>query len=188
MFQNPEQFAQATKALFEFQLETFNSLTSKAVQGLEQVVQLNINTARTGIEDSLARGREISQAADPKLAMAAASAKMQNLTNLVGYNQQLSQIISEIHNEFTRAADAHLAEAKSNLSALIYDVTKNVRPGSENAVEIVKAAIDNAFKGYEQVTTATRQAVAAFEEQLARAAQLADQKAAAGEAAEPTKH
>ena len=179
MFQNPEQFAQATKALFEFQLETFNTLTNKAVQGLEQVVQLNMSTARTGIENSLAAGRDASQAGDPKAAMAAASAKMHNLTNLVGYNQQLSQIIADIHNEFTRAADAHLAEAKSNLSALIYDVTKNVRPGSENAVEIVKAAIDNAFKGYEQVTTATRQAVAAFEEQLAQAATLADRQAAA---------
>ena len=81
------------------------------------------------------------------------------------------------------------AEAKSNLSALIYDVTKNVPPGSENAVAIVKAAIDNAFLGYEQVTKATRQAVKTVEEQIAKAsaqvAQASD-KATAGmqEAAE----
>ncbi len=186
MFQNPEQFAQATKALFEFQLETFNTLTSKAVQGIEQVVQLNIDTAKSGIEKSLDAGRQISQAPDPKAAMAAAHARMQNLTNAAGYHQQLGQILADIHNEFTRAAEAHLAEAKTNLSVLIYDVTKNVRPGSENAVAIVKTAIDNAFQGYEQVTKATRQAVAAFEDQLAKAATLADQKAAA-EAAE-TKH
>ena len=182
MFQNPEQFAQATKALFEFQLETFNTLTSKAVQGIEQVVQLNIDTARSGVEKSLDAGREIGQAADPKAAMAAAHARMQNLTSVAGYNQQLGQILADIHNEFTRAAEAHLAEAKTNLSVLIYDVTKNVRPGSENAVEIVKTAIDNAFKGYEQVTRATRQAVSAFEDQLARAATVADQKAADAEA------
>lgn len=178
MFQNPEQFAQATKALFEFQLETFNTLTSKAVQGLEQVLQLNIDTARSGVERNLAAGRELSRATDPKAAMAAASARMQNLTNVAEYNHQLGQILAEIHTEFTNAADAHLAEARSNLSALIYDVTKNVRPGSENAVEIVKTAIDNAFAGYEQVTKATRQAVVAFEEQLAKAASLAEQQQA----------
>jgi phasin family protein len=176
MFQNPEQFAQATKALFEFQLETFNTLTSKAVQGLEQVVQLNIDTARSGVERNLEAGREISQATDPKAAMAAASARMQNLTNVAEYNHQLGQILADIHKEFTTAAEAHLAEARSNLSALIYDVTKNVRPGSENAVEIVKTAIDNAFAGYEQVTKATRQAVAAFEDQLAKAAAIAEQQ------------
>ncbi|QBE61980.1 phasin family protein [Pseudoduganella lutea] len=178
MFQNPEQFAQATKALFEFQLETFNTLTSKAVQGIEQVVQLNIDTARSGVEKNIAAGKELSQATDPKAAMAAASARMQNLTNVAEYNHQLGQILAEIHTEFSTAAEAHLAEARSNLSALIYDVTQNVRPGSENAVEIVKTAIDNAFAGYEQVTKATRQAVAAFEDQLAKAASLAEQQGA----------
>jgi phasin family protein len=188
MFQNPEQFAQATKALFEFQLETFSSLTSKAVQGLEQVVQLNIDTAKSGVERGLEASRAIGGATDPKAAMAAASARMQNLTNLTEYNKQLGQVLSDIHKDFTEAADAHLAEAKSNLSALIYDVTKNVPPGTENAVEIVKTAIDNAFKGYEQVTTATRQAVAAFEDQLAKAAVIAEQQGGARQADEATKH
>jgi hypothetical protein len=72
MFTNPEQFANATKALFEFQLETFNTLTSKAVQGVEQVVALNMATAKSQIEDSLATGKEISQAKDPKAAMSLA--------------------------------------------------------------------------------------------------------------------
>jgi phasin family protein len=169
MFQNPEQFAAATKALFEFQLETFSTLTNKAVQGLEQVVALNIATAKSGVEDSVAASKQLSQSNDAKAAMAAAAARVQpGLAATNAYNQQLGQILNEIHDEFTRAADAHVAEAKTNLSALIYDVTRNVRPGSENAVEIVKTAIDNAFKGYEQVTQATRQAVATFEQQIAK--------------------
>jgi len=176
MFTNPEQFANATKALFEFQLETFNTLTSKAVQGVEQVVALNMATAKTQMEDGLAAGKEISQTADPKAAISLAAAKVQpGMAGAVAYNQQLGGIIAEIREEFTRAADAHMTEAKSTLSALIYDVTKNVRPGSENAVEIVKTAIDNAFSGYEQVTKATKQAVEAVEAQIAKASALVDQ-------------
>ncbi|MBP1204852.1 phasin family protein [Duganella sp. 1411] len=184
MFTNPEQFANATKALFEFQLETFNALTNKAVQGVEQVVALNMATAKSQLEDGLAAGKEISQAADPKAAMSLAAAKLQpGVAGANAYNQQLGVIIAEIREEFTRAADAHVAEAKSNLSALIYDVTKNVRPGSENAVQIVKTAIDNAFSGYEQVTKATKQAVQAVEAQIAKASELVEKNTPAAKQA-----
>ena len=184
MFTNPEQFASATKALFEFQLMTFNTLTSKAVQGVEQVLALNMATARAGMEEGIAAGKEIRPARDPKAALAAAAAQVQpGVAGAKAYKQQLDEIIKDIHTEFTSAAEAHVAEAKSNLSALIYDVTKNVPPGSENAVAIVKAAIDNAFLGYEQVTKATQQAVKTVEEQIAKAsaqvAQASD-KATAG--------
>ncbi|CDG83758.1 phasin family protein [Janthinobacterium agaricidamnosum] len=188
MFTNPEQFASATKALFEFQLMTFNTLTTKAVQGVEQVLALNMATAKSQVEDGIAAGKEISQAKDPKAALNAATKAQPGIAGASAYNQQLSDIIKEIHQEFTTAADAHVAEAKSNLSALIYDVTKNVRPGSENAVAIVKAAIDNAFLGYEQVTKATKQAVDAVEEQIAKAAaQVAQAGAAAAPQAAPAK-
>ncbi|MGO4382022.1 phasin family protein [Pseudoduganella sp. RAF53_2] len=175
MFQNPEQFAAATKALFQFQLETFNTLTEKAVHGLEQVVDLNMTTAKTGVEQSMATSQQMAQATDPKAAIAVMSARLQpGMAATNAYNRQLTEIITEIHNEFTKAADAHLAEAKNNLSALIEDVTKNVKPGSENAVQIVKAAIENAFSGYEQVTNATRQAVSAFEQQIAKVSEQAE--------------
>jgi len=184
MFTNPEQFANATKALFEFQLETFNALTSKAVQGVEQVVALNMATAKSQMEEGLATGKEMSQAADPKAAMNLAAAKLQpGVAGANAYNQQLGVIIAEIREEFTRAADAHVAEAKSNLSALIYDVTKNVRPGSENAVQIVKTAIDNAFNGYEQVTKATKQAVQAVEAQIAKASEMVEKNTPASKQA-----
>jgi phasin family protein len=184
MFTNPEQFANATKALFEFQLETFNALTSKAVQGVEQVVALNMATAKSQMEEGLATGKEMSQAADPKAAMTLAAAKLQpGVAGANAYNQQLGVIIAEIREEFTRAADAHVAEAKSNLSALIYDVTKNVRPGSENAVQIVKTAIDNAFNGYEQVTKATKQAVQAVEAQIAKASEMVEKNTPAAKQA-----
>jgi len=170
MYTNPEQFASATKTLFELQMMTFNALTSKAVQGVEQVVALNITTARNSAEGSIAAGKEISQAKNPQAALEAAAAHAQpGMAGVVAYGGQLKDIIEDIHTEFTHAADTHIAEAKSTLSALIYDVTKNVKPGSENAVAIIKTAIDNAFQGYEQVTQATRQAVQVVEERIAKA-------------------
>lgn len=170
MFTNAEQFANATKALFDFQLMTFNTLASQAVQGVEQVVALNLATAKSKVEDTIAAGKEISQSKDAKAALQVAAAQVQPaLDGAKVYHQELGDIIKEIHADFTSAATAHMAEAKTNLSALIYDVTKNVPPGSENAVQIVKSAIDNAFKGYEKVNKATKQAVKDVEDKIAKA-------------------
>lgn len=173
MFTSPEQFANATKTLFDLQMQTFNTLTDRTVKGVEQVIALNMNAAKSSMEGSIAAGQEMANAGDPKAAIAALHARMQpGAAGAAEYREQLKSIIDEMHQEFRQAADTHVAEAKSTLSALIYDVTQNVKPGSENAVEIIKTAIDNAFKGYEQVTQATRQAVQTVEAQIAKAASM----------------
>jgi polyhydroxyalkanoate synthesis regulator phasin len=165
MFTSPEQFANATKTLFDLQMQTFNTLADRTVKGVEQVIALNLNAAKNSMAGSIAASQQmatgLSGAGDPPGAAGAAE-----------YREQLQAIIDEMHQEFRQAADTHVAEAKSTLSALIYDVTQNVKPGSENAVEIIKTAIDNAFKGYEQVTQATRQAVQTVEAQIAKATSL----------------
>lgn len=174
MFTNPEQFAAATKTLFELQMQTFNALASKTIQGVEQVMTLNLSTAKQTMDDAMAAGKELGQAKSPDAALAAVKAQVQpGVDNAAAYGTQLKQIIGDMRSEFRKAADAHTTETKNTLSALIYDVTQNVKPGSENAVAIVKAAIDNAFKGYEQVNDATRQAVKSVEDQFEKAAALA---------------
>jgi phasin family protein len=173
MFTNPEQFANATKTLFDLQMQTFNALATKTVKGVEQVVALNVATAKNTVEGSLAAGKNLSEAKDPRQALVAMQSRLQpNMADATAYGQQLKSIIESMQAEFRAAADAHAAEAKNTLTALIYDVTQNVKPGSENAVQIIKAAIDNAFQGYEQVTNATRQAVKQVEEQIAKASEL----------------
>ncbi|VXA91923.1 TIGR01841 family phasin [Massilia sp. 9I] len=173
MFTSPEQFANATKTLFDLQMQTFNTLADRTVKGVEQVMALNMNAAKSSMEGSIAASQEIAKAGDPKAAIAALHARMQpGAAGAAEYRDNLKTIIDEMHQEFRQAADTHVAEAKSTLSALIYDVTQNVKPGSENAVEIIKTAIDNAFKGYEQVTQATRQAVQTVEAQIAKASSL----------------
>lgn len=170
MFTNPEQFASATKTLFDLQMQTFNALANKTVKGVEQVVALNMTAAKNSVEGALAAGKGLGQAQNTNIALQTLMACLQpGIANASEYRTELQAILDEIHNEFRQAADTHVAEAKSTLSALIYDVTQNVKPGSENAVGIIKAAIDNAFQGYEQVTQATRQAVQTVEEQVAKA-------------------
>jgi phasin family protein len=173
MFTSPEQFASATKTLFELQTQTFNSLANKTMLGVEQVVALNMQAARSSMESTLAAGRELSQVQDAREAFLAVTARMQpGMAGASAYGAQLKQILDDMHREFRDAADAHTSEAKNTLTALIHDVTQNVKPGSENAVEIIKAAIENAFNGYEKAAQATREAMQKVEAQVAKAADL----------------
>jgi phasin family protein len=184
MFTSPEQFAAATKTLFDLQMQTFDMLANKTVKGLEQVVALNMATARSTMDKTLAASRDLTQARDARAAFDALSARMSpSAGDSTEYREQLKTIIDEMQGEFRRAADVHVAEAKSTLSALIYDVTQNVKPGSENAVEIIKSAIDHAFKGYEQVTQATRDAVKSVEEQIAKVSSVVNPGAEKGPSA-----
>jgi phasin family protein len=179
MFKSPEQFAAATKTLFELQMNTFNTLATKAMKGVEQVVSLNLDAARSSMESGIAAGKDIGRATDPHAALKVAAAHVQpGMDHAMAYGQDLKSAIDEIHREFTSAAEAHMAEAKNALSALIYDVTENVKPGQADAVQIVKAAIDNAFRGYEEVTKATRQAVRQVEDQVAKASEQVVKKKA----------
>ncbi len=100
MFTSPEQFASATKTLFELQMMTFNALTSKAVDGVEQVVALNMATAKNSMAGSMAAGKEISQAKDPKAAMAVAAGMAKpTVDGVVEYGSELKVIIDDIHND-----------------------------------------------------------------------------------------
>lgn len=62
MFTNPEQFANATKTLFDLQMQTFNALAGKTVKGVEQVVALNLNAAKTSVDNTMAAGRSMAEA------------------------------------------------------------------------------------------------------------------------------
>jgi phasin family protein len=173
MFTNPEQFATATKTLFDLQVQTFEALADKAVRGVQQVVALNLATAKSTAEGSLALGRELSEAKDIYERIAAVSSSAEpGVAGMTAYAAQLRQILEEIRTEFRDAADTHVHEAKNTLTALIHDVTQHVKPGSDGAVDIIKNAIDNAFAGYEKVAQATRDAVRTVEEQVQKASDL----------------
>ena len=120
MFTSPEQFANATKTLFDLQMQTFNTLADRTVKGVEQVMALNMNAAKSSMEGTIAAGQQMAAgfagSTDPKAAIAALHANMQpGAAGAAEYRENLKAIIEEMHKEFREAADTHVAEAKSTL-------------------------------------------------------------------------
>jgi phasin family protein len=167
MFSFHEQFAAATKAHFEAQLALLNTLTTKTFEGVEKVIELNINAAKASLEESGGAAKQLLSAKDPQefLNISAAQAKP-GAEKAAAYGRHLASIASGTQAEYTRAAEAQLAETSRRINALIEEVSKNAPAGSENAIAILKSVISNANAGYEQLTKNAKQAVETLEANL----------------------
>ncbi len=62
----------------------------------------------------------------------------------LAYSRHLYEIASETQSEFTKVAEAQLAEGTKNVQALVENFAKNAPAGSESTVAIVKSAISAA--------------------------------------------
>jgi phasin family protein len=167
MFAIPEQFSAASKANLEAQLALLSSLTSKTFESVEKVLELNLDAAKTSLEDSSAAARQLLAAKDPQEWMSLAAAQAQpNADKALAYGRNLASIASSVQTELSKAAEAQIAETSRKLLELVEEVTKNAPAGSENAVALLKSAIGNANAGYEQITKTTKQAVETLEANL----------------------
>ena len=151
----PDQFVAAQKA----GLETLFGLTAKAFEGVEKLVELNLQVAKA----TLAEGADT--------AMAALSVKdAQELLNLqasllqptaekaAAYSRHVYEILAGTNAEVTKVAEANLADGQKKVLAAVDVAVKNAPAGTENAVALVKSAVAAANNAYESVHKAAKQA------------------------------
>jgi phasin family protein len=174
----PEQFAAAQKA----NLEALFGLTNKAFEGIEKLVELNLQV----VKSTIAEGQETAQRAlsvkDPQEMLALQASTAQPMAEKVlSYGRHVYEIASATQAEFARVAEAQFEEQNRKVQTLVDNISKNAPAGSETAVAVMKSAISAANTTYETVHKATKQAVEIAESNFnaaATAAQKAAQQAA----------
>lgn len=170
MFAVPEQFSSATKANVEAQFALLTSLSTKMFEGVEKIIDLNLNVAKASLEESSAAARQLLAAKDVQEFFSLSAAQAQpNAEKAIAYGRHLASIASSTQAEFTKAAESQIAETNRKVVALIDEVTKNAPAGSETAVAFVKSALGNANAGYEQLTKSAKQAVEVLEANMSSA-------------------
>lgn len=159
-----EQFSAATKAYFEAQLVLFNTLTAKAFEGVEKVIELNLSAVKASLEESGSTAKQWLNVKDPQefLSISAAYAKP-NADKIASYGRHLAGIASGTQNELAKAAEAQIAETTRRVNTLIEEISKNTPAGSESAIALLKTVIGNANAGYEQLTKSAKQAMETLE-------------------------
>jgi phasin family protein len=155
-----EQFLTAQKA----SLETLFGLTAKAFEGVEKMIELNLQVAKT----SLAEAAETTHAAlsvkDAQELMSLQAGLLQPAAEkAAAYSRHLYDIVAGTSAEVTKAAEATLADSQKKVLAMVDTAVKNAPAGSESAVALVKSAVAAANNAYESVTKATKQATEAAE-------------------------
>ena len=163
----PEQFSAASKANFDAQLAMLTSLTNKAFDSVEKIVELNLNVVKSSLQESTAVAKQLLSAKDPQEFFSLTSANAQpNAEKAIAYGRQLAGIATSTQAEFTKAAEAQAAETGRKVIALVDDISKNAPAGSENVIALVKSTIGNANAGFEQLAKSTKQAVETLEDNL----------------------
>ncbi|HEY1151688.1 MAG TPA: TIGR01841 family phasin [Pseudoduganella sp.] len=164
MFSIPEQFSNATKANLESQFALFSSLTNKAFEGVEKVVDLNLTAAKASLEESSAAAKQLLAAKDPQEFFTLTAAQAQpTAEKAIAYGRHLASIASGTTAEFSKAAEVQIAETNRKVISLVDEVSKNAPAGTENAVALFKSALNNANAGYEQFTKSAKAAAETLE-------------------------
>ncbi|CAG9178471.1 MULTISPECIES: TIGR01841 family phasin PhaP1 [Cupriavidus] len=174
MILTPEQVAAAQKA----NLETLFGLTTKAFEGVEKLVELNLQVVKTTFAENVDNAKKALSAKDAQELLAIQASLVQPVAEkTLAYTRHLYEIASETQSEFTKVAEAQLAEGSKNVQALVDNLAKNAPAGSESTVAIVKSAISAANNAYESVQKATKQAVEIAESNFQAAATAASKAA-----------
>ncbi len=154
-FMTPDQIAAANKA----NLETLFGLTNKAFEGVEKLVELNLQVAKATLAESAENAKATMAVKDAQELMALQTSLLQpSAEKAAAYSRHLYDIAQATSAEFSKTAEAQLAEIQKNFAGVVDGALKNAPAGSENAVTLVKSAISAANNAYESVQKAAKQA------------------------------
>jgi phasin family protein len=154
MFTTPEQFAAANKASVDAML----SLANTALASAERFAALNLNTARSMLEDGVANTKAILGAKDPQEAMSVqASLAQPNVEKAVAYSRSLSEITAQSKEEVAKLLEGQFGDFQKQVAGLLDQAAKSAPAGSDVAVAAVKSAIAAATSAFDNMNKAAKQ-------------------------------
>ena len=170
----PETIAAAAKSNAEAGLTSASAFVAAVFTAVERVSTLNLATARTAFDDSVAFSKAVMATKDPKaLAALSLGAMTPSVEKSVAYGRSLSVIGADTQEELTKLVEAEASVLGQNFDTAVEALFKNAPAGSESAVAAVKAALANANSAYEGATKAAKQVAAAAQASVEKATAVA---------------
>ncbi|MDR3323699.1 MAG: phasin family protein [Zoogloeaceae bacterium] len=153
-FNAPEQFAVANKAA----VDSLVSLANTALASAERIAALNLNTARSVLEDSVANTKALLGAKDPQEALSLQTSIAQpNVEKAVAYTRSVYEITAQTKDDLTKLVEAQFAEFQKQVANLLDQSSKRLPVGSDVAVAAVKSAINATNSAFESLNKAAKQ-------------------------------
>lgn len=167
MFSAPtQQFAATNKA----NIEALLTLANTAFASAERLAALNLNTARSLMEDSVSNAKALLGAKDVQELLAVQSSLAQpSVEKAVAYSRSIYEIATQTQEEVAKIVEAQFAEANKNVTTVLDKAAKNAPAGSDVAVAAVKSAIAAANSAYDSMSKAVKQVAEITEANVAAA-------------------
>ena len=150
-----EQIAAAHKA----NIETMFGLTQKAFEGVEKLVELNLQATKAAMAETANNAQAMLSAKDAQELLSLQASLMQPLADkTLAYSRHLYDIASGTSAEFSKAAEEQANDAQKKFMAVVDNAAQNAPAGSETAVTVMKSAVSAANNAMESVQKAVKQA------------------------------
>jgi phasin family protein len=151
--------AEQVVAAHKANVETLFDLTSKAFEGVEKLVELNLQVAKAAMGEVADSTRAALSVKDAQELMALQTGMLQpSAEKAAAYSRHVYDIAASTNAEVTRIAEAQIAEMQKKFVSAVDGAVKNAPAGTENAVALVKSAMAAANNAYESVHKAAKQA------------------------------
>ena len=140
-------------------LETLFGLTTKAFEGVEKLVELNVTASKAALSEAASATQAVLSVKDAQELLTLQASLFQPLAEkTTAYSRHLYDIAQGTGAEFSKAFEAKAAEAQSSFAGLVDSAAKNAPAGSETAVAVMKSAVAAANNAFESVQKAVKQA------------------------------
>jgi len=154
-FLTAEQVIAANKA----NVETLFGLTNKAFEGVEKLIDLNLQVAKAALAESADATKAALSVKDAQELFALQAGLLQPAAEkAAAYSRHLYDIAAATNAEVGKVAEETAADAQKKFMAVVDTAVKNAPAGTENAVALVKSAVAAANNAYESVHKAAKQA------------------------------
>jgi phasin family protein len=150
-----EQLIAAQKA----NVETLFGLTSKAFEGVEKLIELNVTASKAALAEAAGTAQSALGVKDAQELLALQASLMQPLAEkTAAYTRHLYDIASGTGAEFGKAFESQFADTQKKFLAVVDNAAKNAPAGSETAVAVFKSAVAAGNNALESVQKAVKQA------------------------------
>jgi phasin family protein len=166
MFTTPEQLASVNKA----NVETVLTLANTAFASAERLAALNLNTARSVLEDSVANAKALLSAKDlQELVTLQSTLAQPAVEKAVAYSRSVYEISAQTQEEFSKVFESQFSELNKAVASALDKAAKSAPAGSDVAVAAVKSAIAAANSAYDSMSKAAKQVAEIAEANVAAA-------------------
>lgn len=144
--------------LHQQSLKAMHDYALASLSGMEKLAELNLQAAKTSVEEGVQNSSLMLQSKDPKALAEVLSEQAKPTSDKFGaYAKHVYQIANETAAEMSRIAEKQVSEASQQMFSAIDEFSKSAPAGTEGIAAFYKSAVSAANSAWDQVNKSGKQ-------------------------------